>query len=186
MVDDLTIETADRPSRHGRVLGQVLAALAEAGRRELPGMPDPCLTCAFREGSMPNQMASTGMIALNCVMGVDSDRFACHHGMKDGDPKTLCAGYAAAILAPFPTFKAGMEWLAAALAETGGDDLTRAEFDEWVKGVDAAGMDAYQLARLYARRPPAENSAVARQGSGANTSEGNSAPDEPVPTLKEG
>jgi hypothetical protein len=67
----------DRPSLHGKMLGKALALMADLGRRDAPmPIPDQCLTCAFLEGSMPNQTAGTGMIALNCVLRIDPDRFA--------------------------------------------------------------------------------------------------------------
>jgi hypothetical protein len=67
----------DRPSFHGKMLGEALALMAELGRREAPmPIPDNCLTCAFRRGTMPNETAGTGVIALNCVLRIDKDRFA--------------------------------------------------------------------------------------------------------------
>lgn len=65
----------DRPSKHGQILGSALALVAMAGRKDSPvPLPEPCLTCAFREGSMPNQTAGTGLIALNIVLGIDQAR----------------------------------------------------------------------------------------------------------------
>lgn len=105
----------DRPTKYGAMLGEVLALMAELGRRDAPmEIPDTCLTCAFRRGTMPNQSAGTGKVALDCVLGIDRDRFACHHGMKDGEPQKICVGYVAAMLAPFSQVK---ELLAAFHAE---------------------------------------------------------------------
>ena len=65
---DLT--KGDRPSLHGKLLGEALALMADLGRAEAPmPIPEPCLTCAFRKGSVPNQTAGTGKIALDCVLG---------------------------------------------------------------------------------------------------------------------
>ena len=102
---------------------------------------------------MPNEMAATGKVALDCVLGIDKDRFACHHGMKDGEPRRLCVGYIAAVLAPW-SFTT--EVLAAVKrdldAMTGPDDI-RAAFDAWHDEVDPERkLDDYQLARLYAGR----------------------------------
>ena len=146
----------ERPSRHGAILGEALSKIAAAGRAYSPTeLPDACLTCAFREGCMTNQMAATGMVALNCVIGIDPDRFACHHGMKDGEPSKLCVGYVAAILAPFSFTKEVLCELADKLNTQCGPDEVRAEFDAWLSETDPDGkMDDYQLARAYAATPP--------------------------------
>lgn len=144
----------DRPSKHGKLLGEALAMLAYAGRRDFPGdLPEPCLTCAFREGSQPNQSAGTGKIALDCVLGVDKDRFACHHGVKDDRPKRICVGYIAARLAPWSFTQ---EVLAALMKELddfsgAGPDEIREAFDAWLAGADPKGeLDVYQQARAFA------------------------------------
>jgi hypothetical protein len=146
----------DRPSRHGAMLGEVLALLADIGRRDAPmPIPESCLTCAFRRGTMPNQTAGTGKIALDCVLGIDRDRFACHHGMANGEPKKLCVGAIAARIAPFPEVK---EILAAFYDELktlddGATDEVRATFDKWIDAADPdRKMDVYQAARAYAKR----------------------------------
>jgi hypothetical protein len=150
MGDD--IKNADRPSRHGASLGAVLADLAEAGRAADPTVPEPCGTCAFRRGSMPNQMAGTGIVALNTILGIDTDDFACHHGMEDGEPTRLCAGYIAALLAPFSVTKEALIKLGSRLDDSSGPDEVRAAFDAWLAEVDPDGkMDVYQLGRAYAR-----------------------------------
>lgn len=145
----------DRPSIHGAMLGKALAVIAELGRRDAPmPIPDTCLTCAFREGSMPNQTAGTGVMALNCVLRIDTDRFACHHGMKEGQPKQICAGYVAAMIAPFSlvrevldAFNAEMETI-----KDGQPDDIRIAFDAWLAGVDPGRrMDVYEAARAYAK-----------------------------------
>jgi hypothetical protein len=145
----------DRPSGHGRMLGKALALIAEIGRRDAPmPIPDTCLTCAFREGTMPNQTAGTGVMALNCVLRIDLDRFACHHGMKEGEPQKLCAGYIAAMLAPFSQVR---EILAAFHNELGTiedstDDEVRTAFDTWLSLADPERrLDVYQAAREYAK-----------------------------------
>jgi hypothetical protein len=145
----------DRPSRHGRLLGQALATIAELGLRDAPTpMPALCLTCAFKEGSAPNQTAGTGIAALNCVLGIDKDRFACHHGMKAGEPQKLCAGYVAARLAPFAEVSAILSAFHEELKLAGdasADDV-RAAFDAWLADTDPEKrMDVYEAARAYAR-----------------------------------
>lgn len=88
-------------------------------------------------------------MALDCVLRIDRDRFACHHGMKEGEPKKLCAGYVAALLAPFSEVK---EILAAFRDELAGiddgNDEVRAAFDKWIDRSDPEHkMDVYEAAR---------------------------------------
>lgn len=152
------IRKGDRPSMHGKYLGEALVIIAREGRKQVtPGIiPEPCLTCAFREGTLPNQCAGTGLMALNCTIGVDKDRFACHHGMKDGDPQKLCVGYVAAKLSPFKFTTEVLSALCAQLQRRDdiAEDQIRADFDVWVSVADPDGkLDVYQLARLYAARP---------------------------------
>lgn len=145
----------DRPSRHGKLLGAALATISAIGRRGAPmPIPDPCLTCAFREGTMPNQTAGTGKMALDIVLGIDRDRFACHHGMKEGEPKKLCVGYIAAMLAPFSEVSAILTAFHAELTniDDGAPDEVRAAFDGWLSIADPDHrMDVYEAARAYAR-----------------------------------
>lgn len=151
-----TVSPEDRcyPSRHGAILGDALALLAAAGRKDAPmEIPEGCLTCAFRPGTLPNEMAATGKMALDCVLGIDPDRFACHHGMKDGRPQELCAGYIAALLAPWSFTKEVVAAVHRDLGALGGHDDVRAAFDTWYAEVDPAKkLNEYQLARLYASR----------------------------------
>jgi hypothetical protein len=92
-------------------------------------------------------------VALNCVLDVDRDDFACHHGMADGWPTKLCAGYLAARSAPWETVKSIMFDLQAELASMGGPDEVRTAYDAWWSTVDPdRALDVYQLARLFERR----------------------------------
>jgi hypothetical protein len=150
--------TSTKPSSYGAILGDALALIAAAGRKDLPegaSLGDACLTCAFREGTLPNRMGGTAKQALDCVLGIDRDRFACHHGMKDGEPKRLCAGYLAAMIAPFSFVK---EVLASAhkdLAAFNDSDAdpVRDDYVRWLSMIDPDGkMDVYQIARAYALR----------------------------------
>lgn len=142
----------ERPSQHGVILGELLAAMADAGRLHAPELPDMCATCAFRPGCMTNQMAATGLTALNCVLGIDTDRFACHHGMTDGRPAKLCAGYIAARLAPFEFTKAAMGLLMERLSSLTGPDEVREAFDGWIAEVDPDNrMNDYERGRAYLR-----------------------------------
>src|SRR5262249_37877034 len=114
-------------------------------------IPEMCLTCAFREGCMTNKMAATGIVALNCVLGVDKDAFACHHGMRDGQPSRLCAGYLAAKHVPSSAAKELLSDIYQTLVTQGGPDTEREAFNAWLDEVDPHRvMDDYQLARLYA------------------------------------
>ncbi len=150
----MSVIDGDRPSSHGSLLGDALALIADLGERDSPvPLGERCATCAFRKGSVPNRSAGTGMIALNCALGIDRDRFACHHGMKDGQPKKICVGYMAAILAPFSAVKEVMAFLHKELGDWSDDDPVRADFDTWLRETDPEGkMDVYQAARAYQRR----------------------------------
>lgn len=148
------MDEGDRPSTHGKMLGKALALMADLGRRDAPfPIPDPCLTCAFREGTMPNQMSATGLMAFNIVLGIDKDRFACHHGMQDGQPKKLCVGYVAALLAPFSEVREIVQAFHDELKTLGdGPDPVREAFDAWIAKADPERhMDVYEAARAYAK-----------------------------------
>lgn len=149
----MSVIDGDRPSQYGSLLGDALALLADLGERDSPvPLGERCLTCAFRKGSVPNQTAGTGVMALNCALGIDPDRFACHHGMTDGKPKKICVGYMAARLAPWSSVK---ELIAIVHQELGGEkgsDEVRESFDAWLRKIDPSGkMDVYQVARAYAK-----------------------------------
>jgi hypothetical protein len=147
----------ERPSKHGAMLGEALSLLERAGREHSSEqLPEMCLTCAFRPGCMTNQMASTGLAALNCVLDIDKDDFACHHGMKAGQPTRLCVGYFAAKLATLSVSREVLLELGRRLDTVEGPDTVRAAFDLWVDEIDPDhNMDDYQLARAHANNPPA-------------------------------
>jgi hypothetical protein len=148
------MDLKDKPSLHGKMLGEALAAMADLGRRDAPMVIPPCCgTCAFRRGAMPNLMAGTGKLALDCVLGIDRDRFACHHDMKNGEPKRICFGYVAALLAPYSEVR---EIITALYEQLRGVDNTAdqvsAAFDTWLEGAaPERRMDVYELARQYAK-----------------------------------
>ena len=144
----------DRLSLHGQMMGKAFLLIEAIGRRDAPmPIPETCLTCAFREGSMPNMTAGTGIVALNCVLRIDTDRFACHHGMKDGEPRRLCAGYIAAMLAPYSQVKEILAAFHKELADIEKQpDHVRAAFDKWLSLADPdRNLDVYQAAREYAK-----------------------------------
>jgi hypothetical protein len=160
MTQPIDPKNAERPSAHGRLGGQYLSALADCGRRRLPPgttLPEMCVDCAFRLGTMPNQMGATIKSAIDCVLGIgdhaDED-FACHHGMRDGHPTKICAGYVAALLATPEFKKQGVIWLAGELDKLSeSHDPIRIAFDTWLSTIDPERkMDNYQLARAYAAR----------------------------------
>lgn len=153
----------DRPSRHGALMGELLAKLAEAGATgDLSSALDfMCATCAFRRGTYPNTTASTGLMAFNCTIGADPDQFVCHHGMKDGHPQRLCAGYLAAKNAPFDVLKAETIKLHGALADIGDGDDVRAAFDAWANEIDPDyKLDVYEITRLWQKAARAEVTAI--------------------------
>lgn len=143
----------ERPSRHGQLLGKALAKLAYAGHMASVAPLDMCATCAFREGCYTNQMAATGLTAFNCAAGIDDSPFGCHHGMKDGEPTKLCAGWIAAKQAPFATLVAVTTDLSEQLAAHGDvADSVRAETDAWLAEIDPDGkLDNYQRGRMFLR-----------------------------------
>jgi len=145
-------EDRERPSKHGAILGAGMVALAEAGRKHAPELPPMCATCAFDHNSMTNKMAGTLIAAMNCVLGIDTDRFACHHGMENGQPTKLCAGYIAAVLAPWDYTVEVMAVVSKELNDMAGQDDIRKEFDAWIAEVDPNGqMDDYTRGRAWLR-----------------------------------
>ncbi len=148
----------DKPTGYGAILGDALALIAAAGRKDLPDgtvIPDACLTCAFREGTLPNRMGGTAKQAIDCVLGIDRDRFACHHGMKNGEPKRLCSGYLAAMIAPFSFVKEVLNAANNDLAafDDAAPDPVRDDYVLWLSKLDPKSkMDVYQIARAYALR----------------------------------
>jgi hypothetical protein len=158
-MSDFSWKAGDKPTSYGAILGDALALIAAAGRKDMTtaGMtiPDTCLTCAFREGALPNRMGGTTKMALDCVLGVDRDRFACHHGMKDGEPKRVCSGYLAAMIAPFSFVKQVIASAHRDLAAFDADapDPVVDDYVRWLSAIDPDGkMDVYQIARAYALR----------------------------------
>ena len=142
----------DRPTRHGMILGEALAEIATAGLRATGTDIEPCATCAFRRGTVPNMTAGTGMVALNTFLDIDTDDFACHHGMRDGQPTRVCAGYLLARQAPWAEVKATFAAMKGRLDAMEGPDEVRAAYDAWLEATDPERrMDVYQLARAFAR-----------------------------------
>lgn len=156
--DQRRADVGDQPTAYGAILGDALALIAAAGRKDMPAgmtIPDTCLTCAFREGTLPNRMGGTAKQALDCVLGIDRDRFACHHGIKAGEPRRLCAGYLAAMIAPFSFVKEVLDAAHKDLSEfnEGDADAVRDDYVRWLSEIDPSGkMDVYQIARAYALR----------------------------------
>lgn len=108
---------AQKPSEHGRILGAEFADLADAMAPLWPEIPDRCKTCAFRHGTIPNQMAGTLVEAMHCVLGTDPAPFGCHHKVdKEGRPTKLCSGYMLAKAASFDAVKAAIGRVATKLA----------------------------------------------------------------------
>lgn len=94
------------PTTEGRLLGTKLARLADLEelriRSDFPQAHSRCNDCALRAGTDPNGCVETLMDLLKCVC--EDTPFYCHQGLRDGEPKRLCAGFA--ILAGNDEFKA--------------------------------------------------------------------------------
>lgn len=93
----------DRVTPEGKALGETMARLAGKAiahqKQQFPKMKEPCVTCAFRVGTIPNGCPQTQLDALKCV--VEGVPFMCHHGTKDaqGNFNEFCAGWFAAYAA---------------------------------------------------------------------------------------
>lgn len=102
----------NRPSPEGRLIGEQLARMTDNAEpailRRFAGHPQRCTSCAFRAGTVPNGCLETVMDALKATM--ECEPFYCHQPKPgpDGEPTTVCAGWAIAISsikdrAPLPT-----------------------------------------------------------------------------------
>jgi hypothetical protein len=159
MVDVLAegagMEAREQPRADGAVLGEAIAALADAGRLIDPSVPDPCATCAFRRGTMTNMMPTTVLTAFNCATGVDDSPFGCHHGMVDGRPTKKCAGWLAAQAADWPDVNRVLGKLQADLDALPDPEARPDGYAEWIARIDPEGrLDAYQRGRLWLRDFP--------------------------------
>lgn len=87
------------PTPEGRALGEQLARLCDIEearlREQFPKMHRRCGDCALRLGTDPNGCAETLMDVVKGV--VEGVPFYCHKAMPNGEPKLLCAGYAAIV-----------------------------------------------------------------------------------------
>lgn len=83
----------NRPTALGRQLGAQLARMADKARAQFIDkngkIGEPCHSCAFRRGTVPNGCEETVMDAIKCVM--ESVPFFCHE--TKGNNKPLCAGW---------------------------------------------------------------------------------------------
>lgn len=81
----------NRPTEIGRKLGDQLARLTEVAlievKKKFPNHKEPCGTCAFRRGTIPNGCPETVMDALKCTLEQSAD-FHCHE-----EKGQLCAGF---------------------------------------------------------------------------------------------
>ena len=79
----------NRPSLEGAKLGAKLADATEFQfvqlRKKFPKHQEPCGTCAFRRGTVPNRCLPTVMDAFKCV--IEQSDFKCHESGK------LCCGW---------------------------------------------------------------------------------------------
>lgn len=107
-----------RPSAHGAALGKALADMADGIAKRAPHLDTRCSSCAFKHGTIPNQMAGTLKEALDIVVGIDDAVFMCHDkpGVVSGrcQPDRVCAGYT---LAQYATRDEMLTMLGAASAD---------------------------------------------------------------------
>lgn len=86
--------TANLPSPEGAALGAQLARLTDLAladlRKKFPNHQEPCGTCAFRLGTVPNRCLPTVSDALKCV--IECKDFMCHE--KKGH---FCCGWMIAL-----------------------------------------------------------------------------------------
>jgi hypothetical protein len=78
----------------GSHLARFVAAERAAHPERYRNLTEPCGTCAFRAGTLPNQCLATVADALKCVM--EGDRFLCHESPvdADGEHTGVCMGWA--------------------------------------------------------------------------------------------
>jgi hypothetical protein len=87
----------DRVTPEGQALGKQMARLAAKAiaeqKKQFPNMREPCATCAFKAGTIPNGCPQTLMDATKCL--VEGVPFMCHHGTqdKDGNFNEFCVGW---------------------------------------------------------------------------------------------
>jgi len=145
-----------KPSVHGATLGRELARLADSQVVDHPEIRSRCMTCAFREGTMPNMMAPTLLQAMHCVLGTDPSPFGCHHTLDaNGIPTQLCAGYELCKEASFEDAREAVGRASANLnrlcAESSETAMEIAAFDAWRITVDPEDrLDDYAVAKLFA------------------------------------
>lgn len=90
------------PSPEGAALGLELARLHDRSRQKAlavePGIPEPCPSCAFRQGTFPNRCLPTVSDAMKCVM--EALNFTCHAEPDAAGELTIpCSGYLACLIA---------------------------------------------------------------------------------------
>lgn len=91
------MKVPNRPTPEGRELGENLARFTEIElarlRERFPVHAEPCGTCAFRRGTIPNGSLATVGDALKCAM--EGVPFMCHEslGGNEGKPSRACVGW---------------------------------------------------------------------------------------------
>jgi hypothetical protein len=107
----------NRPTALGKKIGRYLARLTEKCEKSLRLggriVPEPCGTCAFRRGTIPNGCEETVSDAMKAV--AERDRtFMCHERPNGEAPTKVCGGFAivttALALSGAPTKKALWEY----------------------------------------------------------------------------
>lgn len=88
--------------------GAHMARLAETAVAQVAAMGEPderCSTCAFREGTIPNQCADTISDAMKCV--VEREPFYCHDKSR---PRAVCHGWYTAVVVTKDVPKVTAPW----------------------------------------------------------------------------
>lgn len=99
-VDEIKAEVKNRDlvTPEGQRLGKIMANMADQGfeilKNEHGFKDDRCVSCAFREGTVPNGDPQTQLEVVDCVMN-DKAAFACHC-VQAGGERQVCSGWIAA------------------------------------------------------------------------------------------
>lgn len=93
----------NRPCAQGAEIGESLARIYDVAVAANQGraFAEPCKTCAYRRGTVPNRCLETVMDATKST--VEGRRFMCHQSFdRAGEPTETCAGWLLTQTIPMP------------------------------------------------------------------------------------